>query len=358
MTLYHVPHLALGAELSDDFHERTVVVAYRQFFSTFGNLTAYVVGFGLFFTNTESLPDGRFEVSAYSGYAAVLGLLMAVSIVSSAWGTRSVIPHLPQSKTALASFRPMFLLKKMSGELASAATNASFRWLFSGVLVVFMMVGTDSALNLHMNTYFWELASAGNLAYFSAMPIGVLVGAVFAHRLNRRFDKMPCFVFGLAIWSACQILPVVLRLVDLFPENGENNLVTTLSSIRLIQGLGLAQALISFGSMVADVVDEHELKTGLRQQGIFFAALAFSYKCTSGFGNLIGGLALDLINWPRGAQIQSAADIPAETITQLGIIFGPVVAGFAVLSIWCFSHYKLTHKRHQEVLHALKKTRA
>jgi len=49
MTLYHVPHIALGAELTTNFEERTTVVAFRQFFSTFGNLVVYAVGFGLFF---------------------------------------------------------------------------------------------------------------------------------------------------------------------------------------------------------------------------------------------------------------------------------------------------------------------
>ena len=32
MTLYHVPHMALGAELSADYDERTVLVAIPQFF--------------------------------------------------------------------------------------------------------------------------------------------------------------------------------------------------------------------------------------------------------------------------------------------------------------------------------------
>ncbi len=36
MMLYHVQHLALGAELTENFHERTKIVAFRQFFGTFG----------------------------------------------------------------------------------------------------------------------------------------------------------------------------------------------------------------------------------------------------------------------------------------------------------------------------------
>ena len=53
MTLYHVPHLALGAELTENFHERTKVVAFRQFFGTFGNASAVVIGLGYFFADSK-----------------------------------------------------------------------------------------------------------------------------------------------------------------------------------------------------------------------------------------------------------------------------------------------------------------
>ena len=44
----------------------------------------------------------------------------------------------------------------------------------------------------------------------------------------------------------------------------------TLTVIRLLQGLCVAQALVTFNSMIADIVDEHELRTGKRQEGITF----------------------------------------------------------------------------------------
>ena len=45
MTLYYVPHVSLGAELSDDFNERTEVVAYRYFSATWAafSLTSSVL---------------------------------------------------------------------------------------------------------------------------------------------------------------------------------------------------------------------------------------------------------------------------------------------------------------------------
>ena len=350
MTLYHVPHIALGAELTEDFEERTTVVAFRQFFSTFGTLAAYIIGFMLFFYSTPDVPRGQFRVEAYAPFAMALGLLMVVSILVSAWGTRSQIPFLPQATGVEEKLGLGAMSLRMLREIREALTNRSFAWLFSGVLIVFMMVGVDSALNLHMNTYFWELSATGNTLFFAAYPIGVMFGTLIARRLNMLFDKKPSVVFGTSWWALCQIVPVVLRIFGFFPENGTDALLITLVCVKFVQGVGVVQALITFGSMVADIVDEHELKTGKRQEGIFFASVSFSGKFTTGIGNVVGGIALDLISWPRGVAIQSAADVPPETIIWLGLVYGPIVAGFAVVSVWCYSKHRLDRHRHKEIV--------
>jgi glycoside/pentoside/hexuronide:cation symporter, GPH family len=353
MTLYYVPHQALGAELSTDFVERTRIVGYRQFFGTFGGLLAVVIGFGAFFASSPEFPQGQFNVAAYAPYALTLSVLMSIAIFLSAWGTRSRIPWLPKPRGTAQRISAVGALTRMVREAVEALGNRSFRWMFFGILVVFLMVGVDGALNLYMNTFFWDLRSSDLLYFYIASPIGVMVGATFAGKLTTWFDKKPSVVWGTAWWSACQIVPVVLRMLDWFPQNGTTALVETLVAIKFVQGVGVVQSLVTFGSMVADIADEHELLHGKRQEGIFFAAASFANKCTTGFGNIVAGVALDLIAWPRGAHIQSAADVPHETIIQLGLIYGPVVAGFAVVCVWCFSHYTLTRQRHQAIVAAL-----
>jgi Na+/melibiose symporter-like transporter len=211
----------------------------------------------------------------------------------------------------------------------------------------------DGALNLYMYIYFWEVHSSQIVLLSVATPIGIMIGAPLTKRLHRLVDKRPGVMWGTAWWAACQIVPVVLRLQDMFPENGTTTLVVTLATIKLFQGIGVVQALVSFPSMVADIVDENELKTGKRQEGIFFGAVSFSSKATSGLGNIVAGVGLDLIAWPRGVDIQTAADVPAQTIVNLGILYGPVVAGFAVVSVWCYTHHKLDREAHAEIVVAL-----
>lgn len=65
MTLYHVPHLALGAELSEDYDERTRIVAYRNFFGFVGAATLFAVAYGVFMQPTPEFESGQLNPAAY-----------------------------------------------------------------------------------------------------------------------------------------------------------------------------------------------------------------------------------------------------------------------------------------------------
>ena len=230
--------------------------------------------------------------------------------------------------------------------------NRSFAWLFSGVLIVFMMVGVDSALNLHMNTYFWELQQQ-TISPFSARTRWASCSASFMRAsLTEISTKNPRWSSAPAWWALCQIVPVVLR-CSAGSRKTVLTLLYTLVAVKFRSGVGVVQALITFGSMVADIVDEHELNTGKRQEGIFFASVSFSGKFTTGIGNVVGGIALDLISWPRGTAIQTAADVPADTLMWLGLIYGPIVSGFAVVCLYCYSKHRLDRHRHAEIVREL-----
>ena len=132
-------------------------------------------------------------------------------------------------------------------------------------------------------------------------------------------------------------------------------LVPILVAFKFCQGLIVQQALVSFGSMMADVVDEQELASGRRQEGVFFGAVAFSGKGASGIGTMVAGVGLDVIGWQTGLAVH---EIPPDLLIRLGLFYGPVVAGFAVVSVWCYTHYHLDRARHKEIVAKLKTARA
>ena len=221
------------------------------------------------------------------------------------------------------------------------------------------MVGVTWTLDLYIISYFWELDDAFVLPVVIAFAIGNATGTFLSVKLFAVFGKKACLITGALAYAFFQTFPVAMRLLGWFPENSDLVVVSSntvplvvvlLVIIKLLQGLVTAQAQVAFGSMIADVCDEHEYLTYRRQEGAFFAALSFSSKSTYGLGAVIAGLGLEFINWPTGPQIQTTADIPSGTIIELGILAGPFIGFLGFLSIWFFTQYRLTPIQHKEIL--------
>jgi len=283
---------------------------------------------------------------------------MVLTILWSAWGTQHRIPYLPKAVGEQVKLSAIGVVVRMFSEIKGALKNRSFMWLFAAALVIFVMVGVDSALSLYVLEFFWELDSRGKLFVLLVYPVGIMLGSIISPVTHRFIDKRTGVIVGCIGWAIFQIGPIVLRLQGWFPDNGTESLVVTLLSLKFVQGIFAAQSLVSFNSMLADIADEHELATGKRQEGIFFAAASFATKTTAGIGSFLAGVGLDLISWPRGAHIQSAADIPPETLMWLGLFYGPIVAGFAVFNLIFNLKCKMTRQTHEENVRRLTELRA
>lgn len=349
ISAFHVPHLALGAEMSRDPDERASLVGIRMFFSISGGLCSTLIGFGIFFAPSDAFPVGQLNAAAYTPFAATLAVLMGLAILTSAFGTRSVIPRLKQGAERL-GLSVAGVFRNLLRDVRDALGCVSFRWLFAGVLIVYLMIGTNSALDIYMFTYFWEFSNTEVMTLSFAYPAGLMIGVMLAPAFLRRFDKRVALLFGTVWWAALQVTPVILRLLGFFPENGDEALVPTYMAIRFVHGIGSVMANVAFGAALADIADENELRSGRRQEGIFFSTSSFSLNFATGIGGLMAGIALDTIQWPRGTHIRTAADVPADTLVNLGIVYGPCVVIFSVLTFWCYSNYGLNRARHAEIL--------
>ena len=208
-----------------------------------------------------------------------------------------------------------------------------------------------------MFTYFWELDERVIVPVLLAYATGNALGTFVSVKLFALWGKKLCLILGGLSYAFFQNVPVVLRLLDWFPENGDAMLLPALIFFKVVQGFATAQANVGYGSMMADVCDEHEYHTGRRQEGAFFSAVAFSAKATSGFGAAAAGIVLSFIDWPVGAHIRTAADIPPETLTNLAIFYGPAVLVLGFVSVLFYFGYKLTPEMHRNMLKELAERR-
>jgi len=112
---------------------------------------------------------------------------------------------------------------------------------------------------------------------------------------------------------------------------------------------------ISVLSSLADIADEHELISGRRQEGSFFAARTFFAQISSGLGHLFGGAALDVISFPKGAK---PGQVPDDVLFNLGLVDGPICAAPALLAVYFYSRYSINRQRHVQTQRELAARRA
>jgi Na+/melibiose symporter-like transporter len=342
MTLYHVPHLALGAELSADFTERTRVMSMNTLFGFFGGLGAAYVGYTYFFAATAEYDNGLLVRHNYPVFATVMALVGGAVMVFSTLATRNVIPRLRKTPDSL----PKISLMEFVRDMKLAMSNRNYLMLLLGFLLLSATTGTRETVHLHANTYFWELVPA-QIRYFTLIGIlGPILGFLVAAPLHDRFDKKRTLIAFLIAYPIFAAGPVVLRMLGLFPANDSPLLMPALLIFYLLQMAGGLMLLITAASALADIADEQELLTGRRQEGIFYSARSFFGKAASGFGHLIAGIAIDLIAFPVGA---APGTVPAETIFKLGLIDGPIAVIPGIVAIGFYLQYRLTRERHAEI---------
>ncbi len=98
LTFFNVPFLSLGAELSQDYSERTQIVAVRIAIGVFSILTVTAVGWNFFFVGTPQNPTPQLTRAPYFSYAIASAVLMMVVLTASTLYTARSIPHLAGSR--------------------------------------------------------------------------------------------------------------------------------------------------------------------------------------------------------------------------------------------------------------------
>ncbi|MBT7370452.1 MAG: hypothetical protein HN816_07380, partial [Gammaproteobacteria bacterium] len=97
MTFYSVPHMSLGAELTNDYDERTLLSSIRMVLQLLGMFAVLIGGPVIFFGATEGYENGQLDPAAYPPFALAAFFIMVIGVWASAIGTHSHIPNLPQA---------------------------------------------------------------------------------------------------------------------------------------------------------------------------------------------------------------------------------------------------------------------
>ncbi len=346
---FNVPYIAMGSELSDDYHVRSTIVAYRVGLGTIGTVLMTVLGFGVFLSGRVG---GQLHRAGYSPFAWSGAALVGLAAVVSTLGTASARDRLHKGVRGEGA-----ALRRMYKEMGEVFRNRSFNFLFGACLVFFIGAGVAGALALHANTFFWKLPPSIILIITLAGVPGLFAGLAIAGLVARRVEKRTLALAGLGLVALCQFSPVILRISGALP--GTTAPIAALAVANFLASIAVAIALIGFQSMMADAADEHDLLFGARREGLYFAGLSFATKASSGLGVVIAGLAADAIHFPNNlAGPGGHVPIPPLVARELALIYGPGASLITVLALIIILGFKIDRAAHTRILAALEIRRA
>ena len=348
ITLYEIPNSALVAEITDDYDERTSILSYRYFFGWAGGTLMGFYALTYLLVPTTEISNGLFNIAGYGKMGLASSIVIFTAIITSAMGTHSFIPKLktPPPKTRMS-------ITRIYREIFETLWNRSFGALFAAALFGAIGTGIATGLSHYINSFFWgfstvQLGQISGSVVASAV-IALILSPIISKKLGK---KRSAITIGLLAFT---ILPatIVLRLLGFMPENGDPLLFPMILVITIVDvGLIITYQIITT-SMIADLVEESELRTGRRSEGVFFATMTFVKKFVQGFGVVMATTILTFAQFPVGV---APGSVPADTLFRLGALYVPAVVTVWMLMIVCISYYEVDRDKHKANLAALGRT--
>jgi glycoside/pentoside/hexuronide:cation symporter, GPH family len=334
-SFYTVPYYAVGAELSHDYHERTLVTGLRGILALIGTLAAAPLSLVVFFPDRTPGVDPKLNAAGYSVMGLAFGLVMTIAGLTATLGTLSWRSHLPTGNGAEAAQTP----RSFFMSIVQSLRNPSFRVLLISFSLSFLALVINSALSLHYLTYYVKIASSTALSTFQfVLYVGGVVGVVFWLWVSKIIEKHLLYLIATVV-TAVLMLGALLLL-------GEGHLLGTGNVRPLIIGHGLAGFFSSIlwfipQSMIADVADEDELVTGRRREGSFFGIFFFGQQVAAGVSSLVAGVLLD---WFAGL-VPAQAQQSALTIYRIAVLYSALPAALLLIAGVLILRYSLTRQQ-------------
>lgn len=344
LTIFSVPYVAMGYEMSDDFHERTDIMAIAQWIGQW----AWVIApwFWVIMYDPEWFESAEVAVRQL---ALWVGIIFAVCAMVPAIFIKS-------ESTLDKDYSPL-TVKNMGGSLMEigrgfleAFKSKPFRKLCVSTFFIFNAFNTVAGFTFFIIVYYLfngDTAAAGIwptiFGSVGAIITTFLVIPIVA-RMSKKIGKKKAFLVSQGI----SVVGYVLFWFLFIPGKPYMFLFAL-----PFFSFGIGGLFTLMMSMTADVIDLDELTSGKRREGVFGAIYWWMVKF--GFaiaGGLMGGI-LSVIGFTSGAETQ-----PVEAILGLRLFFSGLPIFGTLIAIWIMWDYDITEERANEIRMALDKKKA
>jgi Na+/melibiose symporter-like transporter len=336
-SFYEMPSRALIPELAPDYHDRTVLLSYRYLWETFGRAAAAFLSFGWFLRETAANPAGQLGAGGYAPMGLVLGVLMTLSILTCAASTHHRISalHAPVPRRIETG--------QAVREVIATLANWNLGVAVTAGLVAGIAYGVTSGMYVYISTYFWQLPASNIFHLVLVEVIAAPLAALLAPALSRRWGKKHACIALFLLSVVTNNGPILLRLMGWFPGADSELFMPLMLADRVVTGIFGTGGFILVTSMIADIVEESQARTGRRSEGLLLSADGVMRNAVTGVGAAIPGLLITAVAFPVGA---APAEVPRAIVEQLTWIYLPLTSGMSTLSIlvWCL--YRIGPDQH------------
>lgn len=318
LTVLSVPYLALQPEMALDYDDRTSLNTFRNGGSVLGIIGAL----GL-------RPLAEYFGGGAAGFASA-GTVLAVAV------------SLPWLVVFAATFeRPGFSSRGESvgfvEGLRSCAGQKSFRQLTALYLAGRIAIDLVGAM-LVLYFTIWIGRSEDFEIMMAAFMLAVLVSLPVWLNVAKHMDKSRLFVIGALWWAAGSVLLLVAQ-----PDWPR----WTMFVIGPFLAMGFAVVDLMPWSMLGEVVDEDELETGERREGVYNGVFTFLRKLAGAAGVFVAMAILDFLGMQADGPQNESVVLAVRLLSSVGPALCLIVAvAFA-------RGYPLTRERHEQIVREL-----
>ncbi|MEW6998691.1 MFS transporter [Colwelliaceae bacterium BS250] len=341
-TVFATPWVALGYELTPDYHERTRVMAVQNFMGQFAWLVA---PWFLLFMQNENLFSDMIEGAGWLAlligiFTICIGILPAIFLSERfvQIPTSRDIPIKEAPPTSMmASVKDFFKgfaitvkfkpFLKLCGATFLVFNGFMMVAAFQSYVIIYYVFGGDQALGAEY------IGWAGTVSF-----IATSCSIFIVTKLSTLYGKRNAFFITIAI----SIFGYALKWICFTPDNPQLVLIPP-----IFFAFGLGGLFTLMGSMVADVCDLDELETGERREGMFGSIFWWVVKLGLAAAMAAGGFLLNA----TGFDVALGGEQLPDTLfyMRLADVLVPVLC--SIVAIWLVAKYPIT----EEIAHDIRK---
>ena len=336
ITIFGVPYVAMGYEMSSDFHERTQIMAIAQFIGQW----AWVIApwFWVIFYDPAWFASADVAVRETSIWVAVACTILAI-IPAIFIKSKSTLDD--ESLTPLNRNNISNSLKEIIKNFKQAYAIKEFRKLCIATFLIFNSFQTIAAFSFFIIVYHMFDGDAGAAGLWPTLhgSVGALITTFLVipivTQISKRVGKKKAFII-------CQSISIIGYILFWFLFVPGQPYLFFIALPFFSFGIGSLFTLMM--SMNADVCDLDELNTGKGRQAMFGAIYWLMVKFGTAIAGLLTGLIMALVHFTPGAESQPEG---AVTGMRLFYTFFPIIGTLG--AIYAMRNYDLSEERANEV---------